>query len=513
MKNVTKYIALGLIAVSLTGCQRDFLEEEQYGLILPSDYFKTQDDLEKGVNGLYDFVGSTFREVGTLAACMGSDDVTTIPGGNKLGFREFDVFAAKDNNDRLPMLWEPCWATIKQANIIFSVIDSITSPTTNLETAKDYALGQAHFLRGMSYFWLTQTWGGVPLITGLDFDYEIAPADPSEVYDLIISDFQAAEQLLPATSGDWLTDHEQQTAYARPTQGAAKAFLAKAYLWRAGYPVKDASAYALAAAKAKEVIDNAGTYGYALESSHDDLWFTDNNKSEEYVFGLHYNAEYVNTWWHWSATQQLSPKAFLPEEAGGWNDLFAELAFFEKFPAGPRKDATFLTSLKKDPFTPASKWQDWASGHPHYKKWIWVPGFDWDAMGTDLGWYCSKTIPVMRYAEVLLIYAEAQAMAGGVTAAAEDALNEVRDRAGLGDLTGLSTEAFVDSVIAERAWEFAGNEPAARWYDLVRKEMVEEVTADRDPAEIPLVNQPSKSVYFAPFPQQDKILNPNLVQE
>ncbi|NJO68949.1 MAG: RagB/SusD family nutrient uptake outer membrane protein [Bacteroidetes bacterium] len=74
----------------------------------------------------------------------------------------------------------------------------------------------------------------------------------------------------------------------------------------------------------------------------------------------------------------------------------------------------------------------------------------------------------------------------------------------------LNATDFKNIVIDERKWEFAGLEPCARWFDMVRTETVESATAKRSPLETPLVNQPSKERYFAPLPQGDRVLNPNL---
>jgi len=96
-------------------------------------------------------------------------------------------------------------------------------------------------------------------------------------------------------------------------------------------------------------------------------------------------------------------------------------------------------------------------------------------MGQYIDWCSSRTMMIIRYAEVLLIYAESKAMSGGPDASAYEAINLVRNRAGLSDLVpGLTATAFRDSVINERKWEFAGNEPNSRWFDMVRTETVEE---------------------------------------
>ncbi|MDR1675690.1 MAG: RagB/SusD family nutrient uptake outer membrane protein, partial [Tannerella sp.] len=130
-------------------------------------------------------------------------------------------------------------------------------------------------------------------------------------------------------------------------------------------------------------------------------------------------------------------------------------------------------------------------------------------------------------AEVLLIYAEAQAMADGAPdALAYECINRVRNRAfaGVGtqlnDLKpGLSSEAFRDSVFVERGWEFAGFEYANRWFDLIRRELVEDAASanpehsflpGRSKDEWKIANPPTHESYFLPIPEEDVLLNPNL---
>jgi hypothetical protein len=384
-----------------------------------------------------------------------------------------------------------------------------------LQSQKDRALGQAHFMRALAYFNLARMCGEVPLVTELSISYDIKKATVAEVYAQMVDDLSKAETLLPVSfaSAPNASDLEKQTAYARPSMGAAKSLLASVYLTMAGYPVKDASKYALAAQKAKEVIDNEAGYNYTLLPNYADLWKAANNINRETVFGCYFNNT-VGDWSDggtWANGNMNAPMAFKPGDFGGWDDVFAEIAFFNEFPAGPRKDATFLTEGQNTPDAPVLVWQNFATKHPYYKKWLDVPGFKENSLGDFIDWWSSRTAPVIRYAEVLLVYAEAKTMSGGPDDLAYTCVNRVRNRAGLDDLpTGLTADAFRDSVLAERKWEFAGLEPNARWFDMLRTETVEAATAKRDASEVPLVNQPTKQHYFAPIPQIDRRLNPNM---
>lgn len=513
-----KLIVIVLLSTLMLGCKKSFLDEKTKGLITPDNYFITTDDLEKTVNALFSIGNLMYNETATLSFCMGGDDVTTLPGGNKSGYLQFDIFNVQDNNDRYVNMYEACYATVKQANVILTKINNIVEPADNpsfRDDQKNRALGQAHFSRALAYFNLVRMCNEIPLVTDLSISYDTKKSPPAETYALIVSDLTAAEGLLPVSfaSASNATDLEKQSAYTRPTSGSAKSLLASVYLTMAGYPLKDASKYALAAQKAKEVIDMEATYNYTLLPNFADLWKANNNINKETVFGSYFNHN-VGDWSDggtWSNGNMTAPMAYKPGDFGGWDDLFAEITFFNEFPAGPRKDATFFTEGKNSPISPLITWQNFTTKHPYYKKWLDVPGFKENSAGDYIDWWSSRSVQIIRYAEVLLVYAEAKAMSGGPDALAYTCVNRVRSRAGLADLAGgLSAAAFKDAVITERKWEFAGNEPNARWMDMVRTETVEAATAKRDPLEIPLVKQPTKAEYFAPIPQADRLLNPNL---
>jgi hypothetical protein len=515
--NMKKYMSILLLAGILFSCSKDFLEEKTFGLIRPSNYFTSVSDLEKCVNALYSNGNLMYNESGALVACMGGDDVTTQSGGNKAGYLQFDVFNAQDNNDRLKTAWNGAYGTIKQANVIIVNIDNFVEPANQselLKNQKNRALGQAYFLRALAYYNLVRTYGQVPIITALEANYDVKKGSFADVYALIIADLTKAETLVPAdykTAAD-ASALEKNSSYARANTGAVKALMASVYLNMAGYPLKDASKYALAAQKAKEVIDNESAYGYTLLANYGDLWKAVNNINKETVFGCYFNNK--GDWSDggtWANGNMNAPSAFFPENFGGWSDAFAELTFFNDFPAGPRKDATFITFGQKTPTAAVITWKDFAYNHPYYNKYSDVPGYDPKNMGAYTDWWSSRTVQVIRYAEVLLVYAEAKAMSGGPDALAYTCLNRVRTRAGLTDApAGLSGTAFRDAVVTERKWEFAGLEPCARWFDMVRTETVESATAKRSASEVPLIKQPTKENYFAPIPQGDRVLNPNL---
>ena len=514
-----KCLLILLAGFTLVSCSKEFLDENTNGLMPPSESFRTKEDLEKWVTGTYGLLNLMFNDPREFMFYLGGDDVTADPGQDPPNYHFFDVFSPRINwlSYNSIRMWSACYKTIKQTNTIILNINESDISQKIPDINKQRALGQAYFIRAISYYFLVRIWGEVPLITDLNVSYSLKKSSYKELFDLIVSDLKKAELLLPENwkNDPGANDLEKTTYYARPSAGSAKSQLASVYLTMSGFPLKETSNYALAAAKAKEVIDNKTIYGYDLMTEYAELWLNSNNINRETVFGCFYNHLYEN--WRndpdgsLASLNMVCPLVYKPSDFGGWGDIFAELTFYKEFPSGPRKNATFLTEARRSPADPVIEWQNFWSKHPHYKKWLDVEGFSCDNIGLYIDWRSSRTMMIIRYAEVLLVYAEAKAMSDGPDASAYEAINQVRNRAGLPALTsGLTSIAFRDSVINERKWEFAGNEPNSRWFDMVRTETVEAVTIKRDPQEVPLQNQPDKSFYFTPIPEEEKLLNPNL---
>ena len=487
-----KYIVSFCILLGVSSCS--ILEEKSKGLVTPETYYTTAEQLETSVVTVYKQLSTIYERPGRgTGAMFGADDITTSKVN--VDIVEYEVFKPTGGNAFLTNWWENSYKGINFANNI--IVNSDKVPDSD---AKRRALGQAYFGRAWFYFFLVRIHNKIPLITDITLHANIKVSEPKEVYDLIVSDLKKAEEMLP----DAWTDYKAKMGV---TSGAAKAALSLVYLNMAGYPLKDESKYALAAEKAKEVIDNSSRWGYKLVDNYADLW--KNVKfNDEMVFSLFYNDKNGDQ-------NQSGPLCGAPSEYTGWDYFFAELNFYKAFPAGPRKDATFWTKfpiLNSDGTVTVKDYTQLLMKRPYYKKYVECDNWNWEKPYVYVGWTSSRTNQVIRYAEVLLIYAEAKAMSGTPDASAYDAINKVRKRAGLANLTaGLSKEAFRDSVVAERAWEFAGLEPnCSRWFDLVRTEGVEKAAANRDASEMALSVTPTKANYFAPLPDSELLINPGL---
>ncbi|MCK7558404.1 RagB/SusD family nutrient uptake outer membrane protein [Chitinophaga sedimenti] len=467
-----------------TSCTKA-LEEDPQGLVIGSEGLSSEAGLEAALTGAYGALmvpwESGFTTVGQIAMCMGADDLTTHPGSNKEDFREFDRFNVSSLNSRMTPIWRGCYKTIQSTT---NIINNYQQIKDGNEATIKVIVGEAYFLRGLCYYWLTRSWGEVPIIPSEKYSSEylsLKKSTPQEVYKVVEADLTKAEELVPNT----------RRAPGRPNKGSVKALLADVYLTQGGWPIKDQGKYALAASKAKEVIDNKTTYGFDLYMDGFLKIFAGNTKEDVFAF---------YTRGQWITYNSFYGLSTMPEDEGGWSDFFPELKFFNEFPAGSRKDATFSTSFVVGANT--IPWENTTTKHPYYKKFT-------IQSGTKNTYMSNSPVIMIRYAHVLLIYAEAQARSGAAPdAQAYDALNAVRQRAGLLPVSGLTPADFINAVVDERKWEFAGE--WSRWFDLVRLEKVEEANAVKAPGDLTPSGPITKAQYLLPIPGADAQVNPNL---
>ncbi|GAA4933814.1 RagB/SusD family nutrient uptake outer membrane protein [Algibacter agarivorans] len=484
-----KYLLIIVMLTFAFSCTT--LEEEPKGLLTPSTYYKTQTDLDAGVSAIYRPYMEFFLNAQGSIPTLAGDDVTTRLGSNKGDYREFDQFQYTAGNGWLQEHgWNHLFRTIFYAN---AVISNYTNAPEGLE--REQAVAQAFFLRGWAYFQLVRTFGPVPLVTTDVASGEEPRSPESDVYDQVIKDLDFATENLPDI---WPGEP------GRPTVWAAKFMLAKVYLTTAGWPLKNTANYAKAAGLAKDVIDNSG---HDLMPVFRDLWLVANDNNVESVLAVQ-----ADNGGDWGLSNRMPLSIGAPDDSpgNGWDDYFAEIAFFNEFPEGPRKDDTFRTSFAGGSLA----WEETIQGNPYYSK---LTGYS-----LPQNWQNSLNPYVLRFADVLLMYAEAQNKAdGNPNGDAYDALNKVRRRAAgvtdnSVDLTGLNSDEFHKAVIAEAGWEFAGE--WHRWYNLVRNEMVAEATGKRitDDRELPLIGASAGSpesafqkFYYAPIPLNEMLLRPD----
>lgn len=484
------------------------LQEDPKGTLTPVNYFQTQSDLDAAVAAIFQgmVVDGGYAFDFHLYSFFGSDDLTADPNLGKADQRDFDQLKGSSGNNAIAhSQWGTPWAAIYQCNNVIANYKKVSGEAS----AINGAVGQAYFVRAWSYYMLVRTFGPVPIITSqVGPDYRPARDSISKIYAVIVNDLKTAIGLLP-------TSFPGQPGKA--TQNAARSLLANVYLTMATWPLNQVSNYALSAAVADTVMKSGQ---YSLLPDYLTVFKTNNNA--ESIFGLQFNVSGGNP-------DRFYGDCSMPwEEFGldgnfGWEEFYPEINFFKNAPVCKRTDQEFYTTLKLlqpnktfllVPYnSPSTRNQ-----HPFYRKFRAainnVGCLETDSTLTAMNPSTNKTNDVMRYAGVLLDYAEASDMAANVpTAASYAAINLVRARAGEAPLTpNLSAVAFRDSVVYERAYEFAA-EWGARWYDIVRLQLLPQVIAARNPLENPI--SPSVSIqnrYYAPIPVNEMLKNPQWSQ-
>jgi hypothetical protein len=520
MKYIYYFIIMIGFVSSLFSCD-SFLEEEPKGRLTADALFQDAKGLDMAITGLYQRYVQTNRYVYRSIHTWCGDDVTAQNVGNKTRFAEYDMFNFNSGNTEVLEQYKAYYSTIKACNNIINNAENMTIDRTYVE----HRLGQAYFLRALNYFMLVRIWGRIPVVTEVSIDYTKPRAEISDIYALIESDALKAETMLPLNHA--VSPYFKEGINIAPNKAAAKTLLASIYMTQAGWPLKKgASYYDKAAAKYKEVIDNEGNEGYNYLLEPDIRTLVEepgSNYSKEIIFGEFH---------HVNNNNYGGPYPELPEESSGWCDLIVELEFFENFPEGPRKDAWFLTKIsllgkEKDPETgkhPLVNWDDPATNqkHPHWKKNIQTGSWDYDyetgyytATGLQQG--SSKTRHIFRYADILLLYAEAVAF--GSNAAVEpfaiECVRRVQTRAGstLTPVT-ISKEDFQKAVLNERRWETSGMEHSCmgRFFTMQRHEILHLQKNYRDSKDLPLNAglSLSEDYYYFPLPDAELLIVPDL---
>ncbi|MEM9329481.1 MAG: RagB/SusD family nutrient uptake outer membrane protein [Bacteroidota bacterium] len=478
--NISKVVRglciFGLVTILFFGCKEQFsLDEDPSVPLLAEVPYTTMEELELGVNGIYGELRQATWMTTFYVNGWSGDDITTHRASNKADFREYDQRAISGENSRTAGSWRGAYRTIRQANSVLANIEGVEFADTDQQNR---LVGEAHFLRAIMFHHLARIHGRIPLPLSPIPDAELTLASQVEVYEQIESDLLMAESLLPDLYPG------VNNGAARPNSGSARALLARLYLDWAGFPVSDNAKYGMAASSAKQVIDNASSHGFGLVADPEDVWTIANRFNEEGVFTVAFCRPC-------GLANRKFGKLSLPTDYGGWQETFAEIRFFEDFPEQPRKDATYHSFLAIDdngnPTGDASAavdtvgWNEFRDQlNPLFKK---VTGHISDNLWIEF--QTDRNDFWMRYAEVLLIYAEASGRSGSVTADAWEALNMVRRRAENLPVdtpdpsVDITSGDIAELTFTEKKWELAGE--YLRWYDLVRMQRVEEALSERDP--------------------------------
>ncbi|SNC61496.1 Starch-binding associating with outer membrane [Hymenobacter gelipurpurascens] len=455
--------ALGLaLTAGAVGC-KDFLEVAPQGQLTEDQIRTDPAAAQKLVDGVYNamYLGGFGPDIHGLQYIILTDiasddsDKGSTPQDYSAA-AEVDNFTLNSTNSVVNNAWKGYFQGINRANQALDKVPLSPAP----EATRNRLLGESRFLRGYFYFNMVRLFGGVPKLDKVQPASEInnpalqQRATAAEIYQLIIDDLQFAVDNLPLKGA---------TETGRATKAAAQAMLAKVYLYQKNYQ----QAYALT----NEIITGkSGSYG--LFPNYEGIWREVGANSQESIFEVQTG---VNAACNNSAVE-LYTVSQGPRSGGrgGWADLgfgfntpTQQLADAYE-PGDKRREGSiiFITTARKgtvlwDGFRIPSK--DSVEGFRYSYKAYHSRTQEKNCGNND---FLPKNIRIMRYAEVLLINAEA-ALQTGNTAAALTNLNLVRSRAGL----PARTTATLANIWQERRVELALEHD--RFFDLVRQESVQ----------------------------------------
>nr|WP_293844509.1 RagB/SusD family nutrient uptake outer membrane protein [uncultured Arsenicibacter sp.] len=496
----------GAVLLGPVGCT-DFLDERAPSNLTTSSFYTIPDHAEAGLASVYAsmrFIGdgaNIFSSNWQLLEAMTGTSTTETAQNSDLN----NLYSMSHDGNTIHVVnyWNGLYRVIAQANL---VLDKVPGITPMDEAQKKKILGEARFLRAWAYFTAVRLWGDVPLVTkpqtAASEDFRPARASQEEIYKLIVEDLTTAE----SAGLSWMD------LSGRANLAAVKTQLSKVYLTMAGFPLsKGASHYKLAADKALEVITyaNANPGTINLFTTYEDVHSERTENRIEHLFQLQYNATVAsnpmdNFYGNFKPINYNGPT--------GTGSSVPTSSFYNSYEKGDLRtkdqDGYFYTTY----FTNGTGAR-FDLGAPYvFKHFNRIANGTSGVAGTRLN---NLNVPMIRYAETLLLYAEAQNEVGGPNQAAYDALKKIRDRAQLAT-PGLGTfnqASFREAVWRERWYELCYEQ--LTWFDMVRlRKVFNEKTKGFDNFVGHINLSTNKALeekhLLLPLPRQEMLNNPNL---
>jgi len=474
-----------LLAVLLAGCE-GFLDEDIRSTHNYDNFFQSEDDLVNFANGMFaNLIIWTWEQGGLffnnywVLQDLASDNA--FETGPSVDMHDLSKFTFDENNIVFGFIWQGCYLVINSANVLLVESEHITDYSS--PAVKDHLQGEAYFMRGMLYFELVKLFGEVPLQTFPTTTVESSKLERtpvSDVYESIISDLEKAEELLEVNP---FSDR----VLGMPTPETVSALLGKVYLTR-GALNDDPADFSTARTYLEKVIGK-----YELEPEFSDIFKFENANRGEILWAVNFSGTLGEGWTTNQFLVRLMPTTQSDNgirNGQGWERPTQHL-YNSYYPGDERRDATFITEFEGEDF-----------GEPYIQKY-----WDREAEPGKQNGESDADFIYLRYTDAVLMYAEAlNEINQGPDAGAYDAINQVRARAGINDLTaGLDYQAFKDSLLLERRWEFVME--GHRWYDLVRFGKLQDAVL----AAKPEANVKDHHILF-PVPQKERYYNPLLTQ-
>lgn len=438
---------LATILLTAVSCSDNFLQVPPQGQQAAQQFWKSSDDVTKAVNAMH----ANLREWKQVAFApiavesMGSDDTEKGSSPSDATFmNNFDNFTATSTEGQLSDFWN---GQYQEINLCNQVLDNIVSVNMDAGLANRY-IAEAKFVRAYSYFRLVRAFGDVPLRLTVPKDasqYNLARTPKAQVWAAIEQDLTDAAGVLPQTYTG--------ADVGRPTKGAALALHAKVSMYLGNW------------SNVLTYTNQVMALGYQLFSNYEQLFRVANENSTESVFEIQAALILGNP--GASNSQYSQVQGVRGSTGGGWGFNIPTQSLVDEYEANdPRKDATIIF---RGEITPEGDAIPITGDNTMYNQKSYVPFADF-VSGYNEG--CGQNIRVIRYADVLLMNAEANNELGNTTAALAS-LEMVRARARAGNnaiLPQVTTTVKADlrnAIWHERRVELAME--FDRYFDVIRQ--------------------------------------------
>lgn len=481
LKKYTVFGAVALTAIVYTGCTD--LDENPYTFIDPDKFYNTEAEINAALNNTY----RAYRnQAGSARNYIAPLEILTDVG--EANYRKEtqnhyrNTWSDMNNiNNTFSDVWEKGFATINDANIVLGRVENVEMDATK----KNYIKGQALFLRAYSFYHIVRIYGGCPIpltytegVTGLKMPRESA----DKVWERIFTDLKDAAGMLPPRN---TSNYEVW----RVSKDACHALLGEAYLYKATISSKDnltANKDELELSKqySKLVIDEAKKGTYDLMQNYNDLWYWFNKNAKngkESIFELQYfNGEGGECGMAVDFGVYGGMKKDGKVVAGAYYCRFGPTkdVYVSYDPKDTRRNVLLTEYTDKNNVNwkfdvEAEYWKD-KDGNPlliegdRAYSFMTLINAKYIDPWADVNLYNSMpapNFPQLRYAEVLLNYAEAANLLKAGDGLAE--LNLVHQRAGLTPLPAMGQKEMDDAILQERIWEFVGE--GKIYFDELRK--------------------------------------------
>lgn len=443
MKIIYKHICAFLLSVGmLTGCDLS-LDLQPISEIGEGSFYQTDTDFNTAMVAAYNGLQAPLYNEWALTE-LRSDNArlhnSQTSSNIYIPLRELDLMTFSSEHIYIYNYWADTYQNISRVNTILDKIENVENAAL-----RDQLAGESAFIRAYHYFNLVRLFGEAFLVDrriSAQEATQMTVSGSEELYQFIISDLTTATTLLPESYASENT--------GRATSWAAKALLAKVY--------RTQKNYSLAAPLLKDIIDNSSARLLEGENGFANVFSTSNEMNDEIIFAVRFKAGGLGIGGPFA-------NYFAPLNSGSYvingdGDHFNRptdefLTIYEE--DDRRQNTTFQLGYigPGDEFVP----------DPYVSKFYSDVSISEDA---------ENDIPIIRFADILLMYAEALNEEGN-TATALEYLNRVRMRAGLDgyEMEDVATkDAFIEKLLLERRLEFAFENQ--RWYDLVQYDLVQE---------------------------------------